>query len=139
MNPSEPSDDDFKLEPSYTYRAKLLRTIDGDTVDLEIDVGFHLKATVRCRLYGVDTPELADKDPRIHVCALIAKDFTAKTLDGQALLAKTLKTDSFGRWLVLIWFNDRVGKQVFFNSMLTTQGFAKVYRDTLKLLGDEKP
>ena len=41
----------------YTYRARLVRCVDGDTIDVEIDLGFYLKANVRCRLTGVDTPE----------------------------------------------------------------------------------
>ena len=41
----------------YVYRAKLVRCVDGDTIDVEIDLGFYLRANVRCRLTGVNTPE----------------------------------------------------------------------------------
>ena len=41
----------------YSYRAKLIRCVDGDTADLDVDLGFYLTARIRCRLTGVNTPE----------------------------------------------------------------------------------
>ena len=41
----------------YTYKAKLVRCVDGDTIDVEIDLGFYMTAKIRGRLLGVDTPE----------------------------------------------------------------------------------
>ena len=41
----------------YTYRAKLVKVVDGDTVDLDVDLGFHTTLRIRGRLIGVDTPE----------------------------------------------------------------------------------
>ena len=41
----------------YKYRARLVRCVDGDTADLDVDLGFYLTARIRCRLTGVDTPE----------------------------------------------------------------------------------
>jgi micrococcal nuclease len=46
----------------FTYRASLDRVIDGDTVDLHIDLGFRLTAHMRIRLTGVDTPERGHPD-----------------------------------------------------------------------------
>ncbi|GAG20500.1 unnamed protein product, partial [marine sediment metagenome] len=42
----------------YTYRAKLDRVVDGDTVDLFVDLGFNICIKDRFRLLGIDTPEL---------------------------------------------------------------------------------
>ena len=39
------------------FPAKVLRVVDGDTADFEIDLGFHIKTKIRGRLIGVDTPE----------------------------------------------------------------------------------
>lgn len=41
----------------YNYQAIILRWVDGDTVDLKIDLGFHMTVTDRFRLAGIDTPE----------------------------------------------------------------------------------
>ena len=47
----------------YEYRAKLLRVIDGDTVDVDIDLGFGVwMHKERIRLYGIDTPESRTRD-----------------------------------------------------------------------------
>jgi micrococcal nuclease len=45
------------MEPAYTYKATVVRWVDGDTVDLKVDLGFYLTFTDRFRLYGIDTPE----------------------------------------------------------------------------------
>ena len=46
----------------YDYKAKLLRVIDGDTIDVMIDLGFNTWAKKRVRLYGIDAPESRTKD-----------------------------------------------------------------------------
>lgn len=46
----------------YSYNANVIRVIDGDTVDLDIDLGFRARLhNVRCRLIGIDTPESRGK------------------------------------------------------------------------------
>jgi micrococcal nuclease len=46
----------------YEYKAKLIRVVDGDTYDLEIDLGFKVRRTDRFRLVGADTPEVFGKN-----------------------------------------------------------------------------
>ena len=47
----------------YTYSCKILRVVDGDTVDVDIDLGFGVwMVKQRIRLYGVDTPESRTRD-----------------------------------------------------------------------------
>ena len=46
----------------YRYRAKLVRCVDGDTADIEVDLGFYMTAKIRGRLTGVDTPERGKPD-----------------------------------------------------------------------------
>ena len=43
----------------YWYRARVVNVVDGDTLDLETDLGFRITFLQRYRLYGVDTPELS--------------------------------------------------------------------------------
>ncbi|MHC1610385.1 MAG: thermonuclease family protein [Candidatus Methanospirareceae archaeon] len=46
------------MQPEYIYKAKLERVVDGDTVDLIVDVGFYISVHQRFRLKGIDTPEI---------------------------------------------------------------------------------
>jgi hypothetical protein len=47
----------------YEYRATLLKIVDGDTVDVDIDLGFGVVlSNQRIRLYGIDTPESRTRD-----------------------------------------------------------------------------
>lgn len=80
----------------YVYRViEVRRVVDGDTVDLVLDVGFYLTTALRFRVLGVDTPE------RGQPGYAEAADFTRAWLaEPRALTAHTRKADSFGRWLV---------------------------------------
>ncbi len=49
--------------PDYTYRVTVDRVIDGDTIDVLIDVGFKTTVFKRLRLLNVDTEELRSSDP----------------------------------------------------------------------------
>jgi micrococcal nuclease len=93
----------------YEYRARCINVVDGDTVDLIIDLGFRMSTTQRVRILGVDTPELHDTDPITRDKANQARTFTiSKLLMNQtsALTIKTEKSDSFGRWLAEVWYNE---------------------------------
>lgn len=78
----------------YRYRVVEVRKIvDGDTVDLVLDVGFHLTAALRFRLIGIDAPE------RGQPGAVEATEFVRAWLATGNITAHTRKADSFGRWL----------------------------------------
>ena len=52
----------------YTYSCKILRIVDGDTVDVDIDLGFGVwMHRERVRMYGIDTPESRTSDPEEKV------------------------------------------------------------------------
>ena len=46
----------------WEYQIKILRVVDGDTIDARIDLGFHVHTVKRIRLYGIDTYESRTKD-----------------------------------------------------------------------------
>ena len=48
----------------YQYKAKLIRVVDGDTVDAMIDCGFSTFKKERIRLYGINTPETRTRDKK---------------------------------------------------------------------------
>jgi micrococcal nuclease len=79
---------------TYDYRVTVVRVVDGDTVDVDVDAGFYLTLRVRFRILGVDTPE------RGAAGWAEATAFTREwVLAHPQLRAATVKTDSFGRWL----------------------------------------
>jgi len=85
----------------YEYRCKIKRVVDGDTVDIDIDLGFDVVlANQRIRLYGIDTPESRTRDKVEKIYGLIAKDFL-KTMLGKEGTLKTHKDakGKFGRIL----------------------------------------
>ena len=91
----------------HEYKINILRVIDGDTVDVDIDLGFStwLKKQ-RIRLYGIDTPESRTSDKVEKVYGNAAKDFLVKWTDAGDLTLKTFKDGKgkFGRILGEIWF-----------------------------------
>lgn len=85
----------------YEYRCKIKRVVDGDTVDIDIDLGFDVVlADQRIRLYGIDTPESRTRDHEEKRYGLAAKEFLKSMLGKEGTL-KTHKdaTGKFGRIL----------------------------------------
>lgn len=58
----------------YVYECKVLNVVDGDTIDVELDLGFNIKLKERVRLIGVDTPEVYG--PKAEPAGAVATQFT---------------------------------------------------------------
>ena len=86
----------------HEYKVNVLRVVDGDTVDVDIDLGFStwLKKQ-RIRLYGIDTPESRTRDLEEKKYGLAAKEFLTKWTGAGELTIKTHKDErgKFGRIL----------------------------------------
>lgn len=81
----------------YTYTLRLLRVIDGDTVEAEIDLGFHLSIRTSIRVYGVNCPEMHGESKE---AGKAAKDFTDNWMNQNfEYRVKTEKPDKYGRCL----------------------------------------
>ncbi len=87
----------------YEYRCKIDRVVDGDTVDVDIDLGFGIwLRKERVRLYGIDTPESRTRDLEEKKYGLAAKSFVQSFLSvGSMQTLRTQKDDKgkFGRIL----------------------------------------
>jgi micrococcal nuclease len=118
----------------YEYRVKkLLAVIDGDTIDVEIDLGFDISITKRVRLAGIDTPESRTSDKYEKSLGLESKALLKQRLSSaESIVIRTEKPDSsekYGR--VLGWlFLD--GEETSFNETMIATGYAWSY------LGDTK-
>jgi micrococcal nuclease len=86
----------------YEYSCRINRVIDGDSVDVCIDLGFDISFTSSVRLYGVDTPESRTRDPEEKKCGLLAKKFLEEAVkNGKNIIIRTQKDEKgkFGRVL----------------------------------------
>ena len=94
----------------YEYKCKMVKVVDGDTVDVDIDLGFGVwMRDQRIRLYGIDTPESRTSDDKEKVYGLAAKDFVVKWTNAGDLSLKTFKDDrgKFGRILGETWYGGK--------------------------------
>lgn len=90
----------------YCYNAEVLEVIDGDTAKLRIDFGMRMFMTANCRFYGINTPELHDKDEAIREKALQAKQEVENRLPvGSMVFIESKKLDKYGRPLVKIYYS----------------------------------
>ena len=109
----------------YTYSARLVKIVDGDTIDVDIDLGFgtwlHGK---RLRLYGLDTPE--KNTPEGVKAKQYTIDWLTKALAETSVVVKTLsdKPDKYGRILATV--HDSKTSQSL-NDALISSGNAKAY------------
>ena len=77
----------------YEYRCKVVKIIDGDTVDVDIDLGFGVWLhKERIRLFGIDTPESRTRDLEEKKYGLAAKKFLTGMLDAVSYTHLTLPT-----------------------------------------------
>jgi len=108
----------------YEYNAEVLRVVDGDTVDLLVDIGFNVKIKERFRLYGINAPETRTKDLDEKKRGLDAKEWLIARINHQPITIKTIKDKKgkFGRYLAEIYSN---GENL--NKQMVTLGFAVEY------------
>ena len=115
------------------YVKKVEDVVDGDTIDVVIDLGFDIMFASRVRLAGIDTPESRTKDKAEKALGLESKEYLKKHLkDAKSVVIKTEKMNSsekFGRILGWIYVN---GDTVSLNDMMINDGYAWGY------LGDTK-
>ena len=100
----------------FEYKCKVTNVVDGDTVDVDIDLGFGVwLRDQRIRLYGIDTPESRTSDPFEKLYGKAATEFLKKWLDGGDVTIKTHKDGrgKFGRILGELWvFDTNVNKKM---------------------------
>jgi micrococcal nuclease len=98
----------------YEYRVEIKRIVDGDTVDVDIDLGFGIwMKNERIRLYGIDTPESRTRDLEEKKYGLAAKMFLENMLDDTKIIMKTNKDaeGKFGRILGSFWRTSTFAEQ----------------------------
>tara|TARA_B110000902_G_scaffold204092_1_gene232131 strand:+ start:33 stop:461 length:429 start_codon:yes stop_codon:yes gene_type:complete len=83
----------------YEYQCKIVRVVDGDTTDVDIDLGFGVwMKKQRVRFYGVDTPESRTSDKKEKVYGLAAKHFVESYLPKDSRQVLRTRKDSVGKY-----------------------------------------
>ena len=109
----------------YLYDAKLVRVIDGDTVDAKIDLGFDVWVKKRIRLYGINTPETRTRDLEEKKAGIAAKERLIELLDASkgVFILQSHGVGKYGRCLGTIYIDNRD-----INMLLLSEGLAEEYR-----------
>lgn len=103
----------------YTYNATVVRIVDGDTLDADVDLGFYMKTRQRFRLARIDTPERGEEgfteatDRVKELCPV-----------GSEIIITSTKTGGFGRWLAEVTYSE---DQRNLSDQLLMEGLAKLY------------
>ena len=111
----------------YEYKATMVKIVDGDTVDVSIDLGFDIQYNSRVRLYGINTPESRTRDLEEKKKGLAAKARVEELVPiGSSVILSTQKDGNgkFGRILGMI-FKDIYAEDSI-NQMLVAEGHAVI-------------
>ena len=110
----------------YEYKAIVTRVIDGDTIDVDIQLGFDVVlAKQRIRLLGIDTPESRTRDKEEKVRGLLSKEFVKNNCAvGSTIRLQSRKRGKFGRILGVIYSGDDT---VSIDDRMIEEGFAVPY------------
>lgn len=119
----------------YEYRVKkVLKIVDGDTIDVDLDLGFDISFTQRVRLAGIDTPESRTTDKYEKALGLEVKDKLKKSIEAAKIVViRTEKPDStekYGRILGWVFLDEN---PVSINQTLIDEGFAWSYMGETKI------
>ena len=126
-----------QVEP-FIYQATLVKVVDGDTIDVTLDLGFNvLLHNQRVRLAGIDTPESRTRNLEEKKLGLAAKARNKELLESVSSKSgffriKSYGTGKYGRVLGEIFIQDADGKQYSINETLINEGHAYVYEGGTK-------
>lgn len=111
------------IQNNYIYNIlKIVKVVDGDTVDALIDLGFDVYVKKRIRLYGINTPETRTRDKEEKVRGLAAKKRLKELLKSKNIIVVSHGVGKFGRVL-----GELVCDDVNLNDQLVTEGHATKY------------
>jgi|TARA_R100001082_G_C4347598_1_gene153008 micrococcal nuclease len=116
----------------YTYKATLDRVIDGDTIDVNIDLGFDISVKKRVRFLGINTPESRTRDLEEKKRGLAAKDRVKSILnENSSFIIESKEVGKFGRVLGEVFINtvDTIESEenISLNELLKNEGHAVEY------------
>ena len=119
----------------YIYRVKqVLKVVDGDTIDADIDLGFDISLTKRVRLAGIDTPESRTTDKQEKALGLESKEWLKNRLEfAKNIIIRTqlpASTEKYGRILGKLYINN---EETSLNEQMIDEGYAWEYQGGSKV------
>jgi|TARA_R100000781_G_scaffold45408_1_gene30753 micrococcal nuclease len=109
----------------YEYKVTVDRVIDGDTVDVDIHLGFNVVLSKqRVRLHGIDTPESRTRNKEEKVRGLISKEYLKNICESSSIRLKSKDRGKFGRILGVLYKDDET---ISINQKMCEEGFAVPY------------
>ena len=113
----------------FNYNCTLIRVIDGDTIDVNFDLGFNIWHKGRIRMAGIDTPESRTRNKAEKVLGLAAKNRLKELLKKKKLSINcTKEKGKFGRILA-----DVLADDINVNKQLIEEGHARPYQGGAKV------
>ena len=114
----------MKLE-KYNYDVEVKRVVDGDTVDVMIDLGFNTHIKRRVRMYGINAPESRTRDLEEKKRGLAAKERLKEILASDKIIMKSHGKGKYGRILGELFVEKDL--EISVNNMLVREGHANEY------------
>ena len=121
----------------YEYSCKVKRVVDGDTMDVILDLGFDILYSCRVRLAGIDTPESRTRDLDEKARGKLSKAFLQECIKGRKVVLKTKLKDSrgkFGRVIAEVWAELEEGSLRNINDLMIKERHAVKYNAENKAL-----
>ena len=115
----------------YRRRARVRRVVDGDTLDLTVDLGFDTSANIRVRLARANTPEVRGETRLEGIAAAenvsdwLANAMSLTGFTDWPLVVETRKAGKFNRWIAEVWNGDGVN----LSDWLLEAGLAEPYAE----------
>ncbi len=114
--------------PDFEYYGRIVHIVDGDTVDVEVDLGFSITTKQRCRLFGINAPETRGDERHLglratdHLELLLAE--TADEKSRHCIRTRKDRKGKYGRYLVEIVGMNEAGDFVNVNDQMVRDGHA---------------
>jgi len=124
----------------YEYKCKVKRVVDGDTMDVILDLGFDVHHAVRVRLAGIDTPESRTRDKDEKARGKLSKAFLKESIKGKKIVLKTKIKDAkgkFGRVIAEVWAEFEKGSLRNVNELMIKECYAVKYNAENKALVED--
>ena len=113
----------------YIYKATVTSVYDGDTLTVDIDLGFSIVLrNIKLRLLGIDTPELRGGTEKTKSYAREARDYVREKCLGKEIYVESHKKGKYGRYLATIWhIEDDEKSEKSINDLLLENNLAVEY------------
>lgn len=113
----------------YTYKATVTSVYDGDTLTVDIDLGFSIVLrNIKLRLLGIDTPELRGGTEKTKSYAKQSRDYVREKCLGKEIFVESHRKGKYGRYLATIWcIDDDKKNEKSINDLLLENNLAVEY------------